>query len=63
MSLCPASAQAKRNPAMNQPDFPPFSLSRLLQTTFRPSPGERICVVIDLPDPGMAKGWTFLADA
>ena len=48
---------------MNQPDFPPFSLSRLLQTTFRPSPGERICVVIDLPDPGMAKGWTFLADA
>jgi len=48
---------------MNQPDFPPFSLSRLLQTTFRPSPGERICVVIDLPDPGLAKGWTFLADA
>jgi len=47
---------------MNQPDFPPFSLSRLLQTTFRPKPGERICVVIDLPDPGLAKGWAFLGD-
>ncbi|MEE2947008.1 MAG: hypothetical protein VX392_01695 [Verrucomicrobiota bacterium] len=47
---------------MNQPDFPPFSLSRLLQTTFRPSPGERICILVDLPDPSLAKDWAFLKD-
>ena len=51
-----------RGLVMNQPEFPSFSLSRLLQTTFRPSPGERICVLIDLPDLGLAKDWSFLDD-
>ena len=47
---------------MNQPEFPPFSLTRLLRNTFRPKPGERICILIDLPDLGLAKGWAFLCD-
>jgi len=31
--------------------FPEFSLSRLLRTVFAPKAGERIDVLIDLPDP------------
>ena len=47
---------------MDQPPFPPFSLTRLLRNTFRPKPGERICILIDLPDLGLAKDWAFLGD-
>ena len=47
---------------MDLPHFPPFCLSRLLRNTFRPKPGERICILIDLPDLGLAKGWAFLCD-
>ncbi|MBI3924531.1 MAG: hypothetical protein HY319_03240 [Armatimonadetes bacterium] len=40
--------------------FPPFSLSRLLRTVFAPSPGERVAVLIDLPDPKGVVGFEFL---
>ena len=47
---------------MDLPHFPPFCLSRLLRNTFRPRPGERICILIDLPELGLANGWAFLGD-
>ena len=40
--------------------FPPFSLTRLLSTTFAPKPGERIAILIDLADPHQAKDFQFL---
>jgi len=40
--------------------FPPFSLSRLLQTTFEPRPGQRICTLIDLEDPNEIVDFAFL---
>jgi aminopeptidase len=40
--------------------FPPFSLSRLLKTVFNPRVGERICILIDLDDPGDVVDWKFL---
>jgi aminopeptidase len=40
--------------------FPPFSLSRLLRTVFRPKPGERIAILIDLNDPYDATDFRFL---
>ena len=42
--------------------FPPFSLSRLLQTVFTPPPGERIAILIDLKDPRDMKDHAYLAD-
>ena len=47
---------------MSQREFPPFCLSRLLRNTFRPRQGERVCILIDLPDVRLAKGWAFLED-
>jgi aminopeptidase len=50
-------------PALNPPAiFPPFSLTRLLRTVFAPRPGERIAILIDLPDPAQVKGFAFLKD-
>jgi aminopeptidase len=40
--------------------FPPFSLSRLLKTVFAPKGGERVCILIDLPDPALMKDFGFL---
>lgn len=40
--------------------FPPFSLTRLLQTVFAPEPGARICILIDLDDPKEMKDFGFL---
>jgi aminopeptidase len=40
--------------------FPPFSLSKLLQTTFAPKPGQKICVLIDLDDPRDITNFKFL---
>jgi len=45
---------------MDQPQFPPFCLARLLRNTFHPKPGERICILIDLPDLGLTENWAFL---
>src|ERR1700689_1329407 len=42
--------------------FPPFSLTRLLKTVFAPKPGERVAILIDLPDPRGVKGFAFLQD-
>lgn len=42
--------------------FPPFSLARLLRTVFTPRPGERVAVLIDLPDPRAMENFSFLND-
>ena len=42
--------------------YPPFSLTRLLRTVFNPHSNERVCVLIDLPDPHQMKDYAFLAD-
>jgi leucyl aminopeptidase (aminopeptidase T) len=43
--------------------FPKFSLSRLLKTVFEPAPGERIGILIDLPDPKQIEKFAFLKDS
>ncbi len=52
--------QATTNPPATQFKFPPFSLARLLRTTFMPNPGERICILIDLEEPRDVKDFAFL---
>ena len=47
---------------MDQKTFPPFSLTRLLTTVFAPKPGERVAILIDLPDPRAVKDFAFLKD-
>ena len=42
--------------------FPPFSLERLLKTTFAPKPEQRLCILIDLEDPVQIKDFAFLND-
>lgn len=44
------------------PQFPDFSLSRLLKTVFAPQGGERVAILIDLPDPRGVKDFAFLND-
>jgi aminopeptidase len=48
---------------MQTTTFPPFSLSRLLRTVFAPQPGQRIAILIDLPDPRQARDMVFLNDS
>jgi aminopeptidase len=43
-----------------QGEFPEFSLTRLLGTVFEPTQGRRVCILIDLEDPALAKGFAFL---
>ena len=40
--------------------FPPFSLTRLLKTTFEPKAGQRICILIDLENPSDIVNFKFL---
>lgn len=40
--------------------YPPFSLKRLMETCFGRGSGERLCVMIDLPDPSEVKDFAFL---
>lgn len=40
--------------------FPPFSLERLLTTTFAPKSGQRVAILIDLDDPSEMKDFVFL---
>jgi aminopeptidase len=47
---------------MDTTEFPPFSLTRLLKTVFAPKPGERIAILIDLPDPRGVAHFSFLQD-
>ena len=42
--------------------FPPFSLTRLLNTVFAPRAGMRVALLIDLVDPGAVKEFAFLND-
>jgi aminopeptidase len=48
---------------MEQSQFPPFSLTRLLRTVFAPKAGERVAILIDLPDPRQVKNFAFLQDS
>lgn len=41
-------------------EFPPFSLTRLLDTVFRPKGGEKVAILIDLDDPRSVEGFAFL---
>ena len=52
--------QTTLNPPATQTNFPPFSLARLLRTVFNPSAKERVCILIDLPDPAGMKEYGFL---
>src|SRR3984957_15465536 len=47
---------------MDKHKFPPFNLTRLLDTVFAPKPGERIAILIDLPDLKLMKNFSFLRD-
>ena len=40
--------------------FPAFDLATLLKSTFAPREGQRICILIDLPDPSRMKNFEFL---
>ncbi|MEY3000729.1 MAG: hypothetical protein RL648_943 [Verrucomicrobiota bacterium] len=40
--------------------YPEFSLKRLMETCFGRGSGERLCVLIDLPDPAEVKDFAFL---
>lgn len=42
------------------PEFPDFSLSRLLGTVFEPTQGCRVCILIDLEDETLMKDYAFL---
>ncbi len=42
--------------------FPPFSLTRLLSTVFEPRAGQRVAILIDLPDPAGIRDFAFLGD-
>lgn len=46
----------------SQITYPPFSLDRLMRTCFGPGKGERLCILIDLPDPREIKGFAFLSN-
>lgn len=46
----------------NEQSFPPFSLQRLMTTCFGEGSGERLCILIDLPDPKEIEDFRFLAD-
>ena len=48
--------------SVTAPSFPPFSLTRLLSTVFQPKGGERVAILIDLPDPAQVKDFAFLKD-
>src|SRR5258708_37189370 len=47
---------------MDKQKFPPFSLTRLLNTVFEPKPGQRVAILIDLLDPRQIKDFAFLRD-
>lgn len=40
--------------------FPEFSLERLLGTVFEPTQGSKVCILIDLEDMELMKGYAFL---
>ncbi len=46
----------------SQRTFPPFSITRLLDTVFEPEGGERVAILIDLEEPSQIKDFAFLKD-
>jgi aminopeptidase len=46
----------------NKRTFSPFSLTRLLTTCFGTGTGEKVCILIDLPNPADVKNFSFLED-
>lgn len=42
--------------------YPPFSLERLMTTCFGQGSGEKLCILIDLPNPQNIKDFRFLED-
>ena len=46
----------------NERTFPPFSLTRLLSTSFGKGAGEKACILIDLPNPADIQDFKFLED-
>ena len=44
------------------PEYPAFSLSRLIRTVFDPTEGMRIVILIDLEDPEEVTNFNFLAN-
>ncbi|MEM0966732.1 MAG: hypothetical protein AAGJ81_11340 [Verrucomicrobiota bacterium] len=46
----------------NNETFPPFSLQRLMTTCFGEGQGEKLCILIDLPDPKDIEDFRFLKD-
>ena len=46
----------------NERTFAPFSLTRLLTTCFGRGNGEKVCILIDLPNPADMKDFKFLED-
>lgn len=46
----------------NERSFPPFSLTRLLTTCFGHGNGEKVCILIDLPNPADIEDFKFLED-
>jgi len=46
----------------NKRTFSPFSLTRLLTTCFGTGTGERVCILIDLPNPADIEDFSFLED-
>ncbi len=46
----------------NHEEFPPFSLQRLMTTCFGDGQGEKLCILIDLPDPKEIENFRFLSD-
>lgn len=59
-SLLEKPAPSRLTNAYSDRTFPEFSLARLLKTVFAPKGGERICILIDLPNPQDFKGFSFL---
>lgn len=43
-------------------EFQPFSLKRLMETCFGPGSGEKLCILIDLPNPEDIQDFRFLND-
>ncbi|MBL9155524.1 MAG: hypothetical protein JNK37_23810 [Verrucomicrobiales bacterium] len=58
MSAALLAPEIVLNPEMRE--FPEFSLTRLLGTVFEPTEGCRVCLLIDLEDMSLMKGYGFL---
>ena len=46
----------------SQREFAPFSLERLMRTCFGQGKGEKLCILIDLPDPSKIENFQFVGD-